>query len=58
MQNVLQAQYAQYRSAQDSIDLINKKYHDFKHQIAVLRSETSEEKGPLSRRDGAGDPQL
>ena len=44
MQNVLQAQYAQYRSAQDSIDLINKKYHDLKHQIAVLRSETSEEK--------------
>ena len=44
LQNVLQAQYAQYRSAQDSIDLINKKYHDLKHQIAVLRSETSEEK--------------
>lgn len=44
LQNVLQAQYTQYRSAQDSIDLINKKYHDLKHQIAVLRSETSEEK--------------
>ena len=44
LQNVLQAQYAQYRSAQDSIDLINKKYHDLKHQISVLRSETSEEK--------------
>ena len=44
LQNVLQAQYAQYRSAQDSIDLINKKYHDLKHQIAVLRSEASEEK--------------
>ncbi len=44
LQNVLQAQYAQYRSAQDSIDLINRKYHDLKHQIAVLRSETSEEK--------------
>lgn len=44
LQNVLQAQYAQYRSAQDSIDLINQKYHDLKHQIAMLRSETPEEK--------------
>lgn len=44
LQNVLQAQYVQYRTAQESIDLINRKYHDLKHQIAVLRSETSEEK--------------
>ena len=43
LQNVLQAQYAQYRSAQDSIDLINKKYHDLKHQIDVLLIENSEE---------------
>lgn len=50
LQNVLQAQYAQYRSAQDSIDLINKKYHDLKHQIAVLRSETSEERPTTSTR--------
>lgn len=57
LQNVLQAQYAQYRSAQDSIDLINKKYHDLKHQIAVLLADLRG-KGPLSRRDGAGDPQL
>ena len=44
LQNVLQAQYVQYRSAQDSIDLINRKYHDLKHQIALLRSRTPEEK--------------
>lgn len=44
LQNVLQAQYVQYRSSQESVELINRKYHDLKHQIALLRSETTEEK--------------
>lgn len=39
IQNVLQTQYAQYRQSRDSIDLINWKYHDLKHQIAALRAE-------------------
>ena len=37
--NVLQNQYLQYRQSKESIDLINYKYHDLKHQIEVLRSE-------------------
>lgn len=39
VQNVLQNQYLQYKQSKESIDLINYKYHDLKHQIAVLRSE-------------------
>ncbi len=39
MQNVLQNQYLQYKQSKESIDLINYKYHDLKHQIAFLRSE-------------------
>lgn len=39
VQNVLQNQYIQYKQSRESIELINYKYHDLKHQIAVLRSE-------------------
>ena len=39
MQTILENQYAQYRMSRDSIDLINRKYHDLKHQIHALRSE-------------------
>lgn len=39
LQNMLRTQYAQYQQSQESIDLINRKYHDLKHQIAALRSE-------------------
>lgn len=39
IQNVLQNQYAQYRQSRESIDVINRKYHDLKHQIAALRAE-------------------
>ncbi len=41
IQNILRAQYFQYRQSQESIDIINHKYHDLKHQIAVLRQEKS-----------------
>ena len=44
VQNVLQNQYQQYKLSRESIDLINYKYHDIKHQIAVLRSESDPEK--------------
>lgn len=36
---LLASQYAQYQQSRESIDLINRKYHDLKHQIAVLRRE-------------------
>ena len=39
MQNILQNQYIQYKQSRESIDVVNRKYHDLKHQIAVLRSE-------------------
>lgn len=39
MEQVLQNQYAQYQQSKESVDLINRKYHDLKHQIAVLRAE-------------------
>ena len=38
--NILKAQYETYRSYQESIDLINMKYHDLKHQLDGLRGET------------------
>lgn len=44
VQNVLQNQYVQYKQSRESIDLINYKYHDLKHQIAYLRSEEDPEK--------------
>ena len=44
VQNVLQNQYVQYKQSRESIELINYKYHDLKHQIAVLRSEEDPKK--------------
>ena len=44
LRSVLQAQYTQYQQSQESIELINRKYHDLKHQIAVLRAESDSEK--------------
>lgn len=44
VQNVLQNQYQQYKQSRESIELINYKYHDLKHQIAVLRGEQDPEK--------------
>lgn len=43
VQNVLQKQYQQYQMSRDSIDLINRKYHDLKHQIMVLQGEPDAE---------------
>lgn len=36
---ILHRQYDQYRQSKESIDLINRKYHDLKHQIRVIRAE-------------------
>ena len=44
VQNVLQNQYLQYQQSKESIDLVNRKYHDLKHQIAWLREENDPEK--------------
>ena len=37
MEAIIQKQYQQYQMTQDSVNLINQKYHDFKHQIELLR---------------------
>lgn len=37
VQNVLKNQYIQYKQSRESIDLVNMKYHDLKHQIQMLR---------------------
>lgn len=44
MQDVLRNQYLQYQQSKESIDLINYKYHDLKHQIEILRREQDPEK--------------
>lgn len=37
---VLKNQYEQYCASRETLDLINRKYHDLKHQIAALRIES------------------
>ena len=39
LQNMLRMQYSNYQISEESITLVNQKYHDMKHQIAFLRSE-------------------
>ncbi|MDC7287529.1 ATP-binding protein [Blautia schinkii] len=38
LQNMLHAHYENYKISEESIALVNQKYHDLKHQIAFLRS--------------------
>ena len=54
IQAMLKSQYEQYRSYQESMELMHIKYHDLKHQIAGLRAKmtaTSAKRGltPWSR---------
>ncbi len=39
MQNLFSRQYEQYIMSKENIELINRKYHDLKHQIAAVRAE-------------------
>ena len=39
LKNLVSKQYNQYKSSKDSIDVVNMKYHDLKHQINVIRNE-------------------
>lgn len=43
LQNMLQMQYNNYCISEDSIALVNQKYHDLKHYIVLLRSQISSE---------------
>lgn len=44
MQSILENQYQQYQLSEESVNLLNYKYHDLKHQLEVLRSEENPEK--------------
>ena len=44
VQNTLQSQYHQYKQSRESIDLINMRYHDLKHQIQYLKDEQDAQK--------------
>ena len=41
IEQMLHMQYEQYELSRDSIELVEQKYHDLKHQIVLLRSEIS-----------------
>ena len=43
MRQLLEMQYANYRQSEESIAVVNRKYHDLKHQIALLRSGVRDE---------------
>jgi hypothetical protein len=43
LQKVLDEQLLHYQISKDTIDLVNRKYHDLKHQIAYLKSGITEE---------------
>lgn len=45
LQQMLRLQYENYRMSAESVELVNQKYHDLKHQIEILRrTESDEEK--------------
>ena len=43
LSNTLRMQYENYKISEESVALVNQKYHDLKHQIAILRETTTEE---------------
>ena len=44
LNNMLQMQYSQYQISRESMDLVNQKYHDLKHQIVALLADIDNEK--------------
>lgn len=44
MEMILNNQYVQYQQSQDTLELINYKYHDLKHHIIALRAEENAQK--------------
>lgn len=54
LRTMLDLQYQNYKTSRDSVDLINRKYHDLKNQIAVLRtlSDSDKTSSSLDRLEG------
>lgn len=44
LQNIIHMQYESYRLSMESMELVNQKYHDLKHHIALLRAEAVSDK--------------
>lgn len=44
LQTMLHMQYENYRISEETIALVDQKYHDLKHQIRILRAEVDNEK--------------
>lgn len=44
VQQTLETQYQQYKQSRESIDIVNMRYHDLKHQIQYLKAEEDAEK--------------
>ncbi|MCI5699429.1 MAG: ATP-binding protein [Lachnospiraceae bacterium] len=45
MQSIMEMQYNNYIISEQSMDIVNQKYHDLKHQIALLRMEFGTKEG-------------
>ncbi len=43
LQNIMDAQYKNYELSKESIDMVNQKYHDLKHQITLLKAEAGDQ---------------
>lgn len=44
MKQILEMQYENYRVSEESMELVNRKYHDLRHQISYLKGESSDSK--------------
>jgi hypothetical protein len=44
LHSIMDMQYRTYQLSQESIDIVNQKYHDLKHQIAILKAESNSKK--------------
>jgi len=44
MDSLLRKQYEQYSVSQDSIDILNRKYHDLKNQLMIIREEKDKDR--------------
>ncbi len=45
IKNMLELQYSNYQASERSIELVNQKYHDLKHQIGILQRNIGEVEG-------------
>lgn len=51
LEQIIRQQHEKYRIAEESVDLVNQKYHDLKHQIQYLKNHAADEEreGYLTR---------